>query len=662
MNEDPRLFLPLYRWVEAAGSLAPDRTITHPWRWAFNTGLTVLSHIWRFLRWVGDLAVSASGDAAALTGGADVTGGVAGSVSSAVGQAMPFLLAGTLAVFLWKAAGRKGSFRENLRSVLVSLVFLAAAASTAALSVPERVLELFRDATDGVTEPALDYSAGQLESLTRSEDRPAVNADPLGCEAYTDELRRRASVAHPLLRTMSVWMEWSYLPHWRHASYGVAAGDAAGRVYCRSLETAAGSSPAEQAELTVCAVGRALYPDVDDPCGAGSVLLSVPEGNAGPFRPRWSMTDQDRRRHEAAWVVCHSTDSSGQWRVNPAVSEYEIAYRDPVSEQLETETLGGMSDRYGVCRQWMTGLEDFNVHVCPPWSGGAGSCYRPANSLVSDLEPSTDVTPTGRVFALNPSNLVNWNTHPAGWLPSGSPERPQQWEETRTLIINVSSGGAGVGEMFALFLGFWSAMFLIPIVVGLAGGVAASELIAAFLLAVFPLLVLAGAVESWRARFLVPAVKLLAAAALAKVVLLWVMVLYSLVFWLTAQAVPFSFDTFPGMVWAAATPAVATGLFTLLARTQAMRDFVKGDVTSVKGLVRVGAGGQTAAGETALRRVQQKTAPVKQRFNRTVGSAKRAGRKISSARRTAQAAAQARPRGAVKTAKQGRKKLPGSKQ
>lgn len=641
------MFLPLLRWVEAQGSLAPDRAITHPWRWIMNLMLAGMSWVWTIFRWMAELAAETAGQS-------ELADTLPGRLGGAAGALIPFALAATAGLLVWRVAISKSktSPREALQKAGLSAVFVAAAASTAFLSIPARAIDTVDETAGAVTLPALDYANSQLLSLTETDasGTPAGD-DPLGCGAYLDELHRRADGSHPLLLTLDTWMRWSVTPYWRAANYGLGAGGTAERMHCRALETASGAPPSELAGITVCAYANAANPAAapvgsDSPAsdtagtvpgceetGRAALLLGL--GNPGPFRRATLMTEQDHIRQETAWVMCHGPDPGNPentWQLNPAVSEYEITLPERAGG-TETVTLGAVNGEHNFCYQWFTGDRPSDLHVCAPWTDQKGFCYRPLNSLTSDHEPATLVEPTGRVFDFRPANLANWNTHPANTAVAAG-DIPKGWEETRSWAVVRNRGGGGAAELSALAAGFVASLAFAPVIAGLAGGVAMSQLLTTLMLAAAPFFLLAGAHTRTRKDVLWPAFKLLVLFAAAELLLTWLMIVYTVMFWALGSVSPFDFGTFPGLLWAAATPIAATFLLVRLFRSETVRALAGGlDLGSPRDVLSAGSGGGSQTGGGFQQAARNATRLPRSAARRAAGTAQRHTRRATASLR-----------------------------
>lgn len=558
--------------------------------------LAGMSWLWSLYRWVATLAEQTAA-------ASDLALRLPETFSDAARTVMPFVLVLIAAVFIWRVlVSTDISARSAAAQAATSLLFVVASASSAFLPVASTLIDVIDETTEGVTDPALETANRQLLSLTDGEQSSNASEDPLGCQAYIDELYRRADGSHPLLLTLDTWMRWSFTPYWKHANYGINSGAASDRVYCRALETGGGTT-SERAEVTVCAYGAAISENETGKCETGRAALGLPEGSPGPFRSVSRLDEDNIYQQEAAWVVCREPAGSveGVWGLNPAVEGYTLETVEQAGNS-STATLRELNSEYDFCGQWFTGDRPSDAHVCAPWTSQTG-CYRPLNSVVAGFEPATEID-TGRVevFALRPGNITNWNTHPANFAP---PETlPQEWEETRSLVIVRNRGGAGVVEMASLTVAFFASLAFSPIVFGLAGGVAMSQILTTLTLAALPLLMLLGAHRKTRQSLLWPVLKLLLVFVMAEVVLTWVMIVYTLVFWAVGSISPFGFDSFAGLMWAAATPIVSTSLLVWLLRSRFARDFTGGsDLSSWKGGLVLGTGGTTESVKTAQSKV-----------------------------------------------------------
>lgn len=649
MEKDPQQFLPLYRWLEAAGSLAPDQLLTHPWRWLMNLSAAFIAWAWRIFRVIGDLASSSSLYA---TGEGELATELPKRITDTTAQFIPIGLGVILIIFVWRVLiQRKSSLRESFIKGLVSIVFLALASTAAILALPAKALELVKDATDGVTEPVLEASNRQLVSLTNENSEP-IEDDPLGCDAYIEELYHRSSEAHPLLRTLNTWMEWSYIPHWRNANYGVDAGKQADRTYCRYLEASGGQLPLEQALLTACAYESAIIPGGlrTETCSIGKASLQLGDNDPGPFRPANRTSIAEYSRQDIAWILCvRPGETPGStWQLNQTLLSFDIEYPDPLGGGRKVEqSLFGINNDYNICQQWFASASNDKTQVCPPWVGGAGVCYRSQNNISANYSPSSDVEPTSKVFELTPKNITNWHDHPlvsnsadtlysSSFNVAGVEQLQTSWDETRTWIVNRNSGGAGWREMGGLILGAFATMSFVPIILGLGGGVALSEILSTVILAGVPLLFLIGIFERSRKSFMLPVLRLLLLIAVSKIVLIWVMAVYTTIFWLVGSAVPFDYNSFGGLMWAAATPIVATALMASLLQSKPVKNLVKGDIGSVRGLTRLGGRTDEAITQTAITRTSSRlrkaTRPVAKASNKIRRGASKGAKSVRNIR------------------------------
>lgn len=558
-----------------------------------NLVLVFKSLVWQMLAWVAELAASTYKFV-------EFPEGLANRIEELTLPLAPLVALSSAVAVGWALLRKKDSSRSGLRDLIVGWVFIGLAVLLASTDLAKTAVGHVESITEGLTEPLLDFSHSRLETLRSERSDENTASDPLGCGAYLDELLGRAEDAPALSRTIDVWMRWAYIPHWRNAGYGGSSGYQSERMYCRTLETQAGFSPSTQSELTVCAHARATTGSSDD-CSSSASMLGLQEGLRGPFRKRSLMASADHYLQESAWVICRPPASGGaQWSLSPAVRDYEVEVPSSVL-QGDTRTLkmSEINQEYRTCQQWFTGRtgSEHEVQVCPPWGNSNQLCWNPISSIGGNSPPATSVSlgkldRDGRVFFdLRPSNLENWNS-----LSPPSADR-EEWDATRNWITTRDGGGAGMRELLGLFAGLTaSTVGLFPVVLGLAGGVAISQSVVYVLMSSVPLIALAGVSRRVRAKALRKVLTVAVAFIAAKVVLLWMMAVYSLLFWAIGSTIGANDRSFWGLLAVAFTPVMATLMLSALAASAATKDLLGGvNVGSGKGLVKLGAGAATGA-------------------------------------------------------------------